>query len=280
MVLRLLESLSLPGDPAKPNEDAFGHCMVAALVLDGATPLGDPLMPGLSDAAWIAQFGARRLMAHLKDGDAPRDALTHALADTDKSFTALRRHPIQEKWQTPCASMMMVAETLEGIEFLWFGDCAALIAEGSQVSVIGETIAKRGQEAARAKSWAKERNQSSTLGIHRRDMLDRHRAARNHINSGRHWLFSPDVRAAAHVSHAARQLESGALVLLASDGFLALVSDYGAYTVDGLTAAARQKGLAALGAELRAIEDADADAENFPRFKKSDDATALLIQVE
>src|SRR5689334_24859231 len=71
MTFELLDSLSLPGDAAKPNEDAFGHDAVAAVVLDGATPLGDPLMPGPSDAAWIAQFGARRLLAHLKDGDAP-----------------------------------------------------------------------------------------------------------------------------------------------------------------------------------------------------------------
>ena len=69
MRLELLDLLSLPGDPAKPNEDAFGHDAVAAVVIDGATPLGDGLMPGPSDAAWIAQFGARRLMAHLRDGD-------------------------------------------------------------------------------------------------------------------------------------------------------------------------------------------------------------------
>ena len=44
-------------------------------------------------------------------------------------------------------------------------------------------------------------------------------------------------------------------------------------------AAARDKGLAALGEELRAIEDGDAAAaKNFARFKKSDDATALLLR--
>ena len=106
MTLQLLESLSLPGDPAKPNEDAFAHAPQAALVMDGATPLGAALMPGPSDAAWLAQFGCRRLMAHLQDGDAPKDALVHALADATKSFEALRRHPVREKWETPCASMM------------------------------------------------------------------------------------------------------------------------------------------------------------------------------
>ena len=50
MALELLQSLSLPGDPAKANEDAFGNDAHAAVILDGATPLGDPLMPGNSDA--------------------------------------------------------------------------------------------------------------------------------------------------------------------------------------------------------------------------------------
>jgi hypothetical protein len=107
MALELLEVLSLPGDPAKPNEDSHGQDGRAAVVLDGATPLGDGLMPGPSDAAWIAQFGARRLLAHLRDGSGARKALRDALADTQKSFEALRRIPPQHVWQTPCASMML-----------------------------------------------------------------------------------------------------------------------------------------------------------------------------
>ena len=117
MAFELLESLSLPGDPAKANEDSFGHDAGAAVVLDGATPLGERLMPGPSDAAWIAQFGARRLLAHLRDGDGARKALRGALADTQKSFEALRRMPPEEIWQTPCASMMLAVESDEGAEF-------------------------------------------------------------------------------------------------------------------------------------------------------------------
>src|SRR6187397_586771 len=126
-MLRLVESLSVPGDPAKPNEDAFGGSDHAAVVIDGATMLGDGLMPGPSDAAWIAQFGARRLMAHLGEGDGARKALRAALADTQKSFEALRRHEPEEMWQTPCASMMLAMQSESGLEFLWFGDCAALV---------------------------------------------------------------------------------------------------------------------------------------------------------
>ena len=37
MAFEVLDSLSLPGDPAKPNEDAFAAEPFAAVVFDGAT---------------------------------------------------------------------------------------------------------------------------------------------------------------------------------------------------------------------------------------------------
>lgn len=280
MALELLDSLSLPGDPARPNEDSFGHDANAALVLDGATPLGDGLMPGPSDAAWIAQFGARRLLAHLRDGDGARKALRGALADAQKSFEALRRMPPQEAWQTPCASMMLAVESGEGVEFLWYGDCAALVKQGdAAVIMVGENFDKRAAEAQRAREIAREKNLSPAENLSRPEFLALLRDARNRINSGNSWLFSPEVKAAAHVSRRVIRLAPGAVLLLVSDGLLALASDYGAYSPDSLMATAEARGLAALGAELRAIEAGDPGGDTFPRFKKSDDATALLLKM-
>lgn len=280
MTLQLLDSLSLPGDPAKANEDAFGHDANAAVVIDGATPLGDGLMPGPSDAAWIAQFGARRLMAHLRDGDGARKALRAALADAQKSFEALRRHPPEEMWQTPCASMMLAVPVAGGVEFLWFGDCAAVVKQGdAPVTVVGESFDKRAAEAQRAQALAKEKNLSPAAGLSRAEFIEALRGSRNRINSGDTWLFSPDVKAASHVARRVVKLVPGSTLLLTSDGFLALASDYGACSADSLMAAAMSKGLKALGEELRAIEAGDAGGDRFPRFKKSDDATALLLRL-
>ncbi len=64
-----------------------------------------------------------------------------------------------------------------------------------------------------------------------------------------------------------------------SDGFLALATDYGRYDAEGLLAAARNGGLKPLLQELREIEAEDPQGRRFPRFKQSDDATAVLVQV-
>ncbi len=277
MRLEILDQLSLPGDPTKPNEDSLQHGETAAVVMDGATPLGDALMPGPSDAAWIAQFGARRLLAHLQGGEGARKALRSALMDAQKSFEALRRMPPQDVWQTPCASMMLAVQDAGEVEFLWFGDCAALVKQGdAPAQIVGESFEKRGNETGLAGRLAKERGQAATDRSH---FLDSLRERRNRINSGNSWLFSPEPKAAAHVARRVMKLAPGAVILLASDGFLALASDYGAYNVDTLLAAAQVKGLAALGEELRAIEAGDADGVKFPRFKKSDDSTALLLKL-
>lgn len=306
MKLTVLDQLSVAGDAAKPNEDAFAHLDHAALVLDGATPLGPSLLPGPSDAAWIAQFGARRLAAHLRDGDAPQEALKHALADAEKSFAGLARESIREKWQTPCASMMLVCAPLRPshlsgatgtsptsadarggggpesrrIEFLWFGDCAAIVEQSGMIETVGETLEKRQAEAKRAKMVAQMANMSAASGVNRPQIEPLLRAARNRINSGRNWLFSPDARATGHVSRHGMSLRVGATILIASDGFLALVSDYDAYDMPGLINTAKNDGLAVLGTQLREIEETDPLGERFPRFKKSDDATAVLLRLD
>jgi hypothetical protein len=69
-------------------------------------------------------------------------------------------------------------------------------------------------------------------------------------------------------------------VLLATDGFYALVEDYKRYGDRELIATAQTIGLATLARELRHIENDDPNGERFPRMKKSDDATALLVRVE
>ena len=281
MSFELLDSLSIPADLAKANEDAFAAEKNDAVVFDGTTGLGEMLLPGPSDAAWIAHFGARRLLAHRRGGDSPQDALRHALADTEKSFAGLRRRPPKATYEIPFASMMFVSAGETGFEALWFGDCAALVLRpGESVEIVGEAFDKRAAEARRVKLLAEAKGLAPAAGLSRAEFLPHLRVSRNKVNTSEGtWLFSPDPRAADHAGSRRVEAKPGTLVLLATDGFLALASDYGASDALGLMDAARERGLKTLGEELRAIEEADGEGRRFPRLKKSDDATALLLRV-
>ena len=281
MPFELIEALSLPGDPAKPNDDAFAHRARAAVVMDGATGLGDALMPGPSDAAWVARFGANRLMAHSEEGLNPHDAVGAALRDTEKSFIHLRRRVPIETYEMPFASMIFVAQTATGFDALWFGDCAVLVARpGEVVELVGDAIKKKARESDRVKALAASLGENAASTGLRDAFLPALRAARNTVNTERGgWLFGPDARAAEHVASARVSAPVGTTLLLLSDGFLALASDYDRYDIAALPEAARTKGLKSLGDELRETEAADPDGKRFPRFKKSDDATALLLKI-
>jgi hypothetical protein len=281
MRFELLDGLTLPGNPAKPNEDAFGHAANAALVMDGATGLGDSLMPGASDAAWLAQFGARRILAHIGAGAAATDAVRSALADAEKSFKALRRREPKETYEIPFSSMMLVAAAAKGFEALFYGDCAALVKRpDAKLEVLGIAFQNRAREAAGVTKLAKAKGLNPAARTNLPEFLGALRKERNSVNTGRgHWLFGPDAKAADHVSIKQVSAPAGTIVLLSTDGFLALASDYGCYDAEGLLTAAQTKGLTSLGEELRTVEAGDPEGTKYPRFKTSDDATAVLLRL-
>ena len=97
-----------------------------------------------SDAAWIARFGANRLMAHLRAGATAQAALKAALADAERSFAGLRRRPPAETCEMPFAAMMLAVESAGGFDALWFGDCAALVKRGSEPAfIVGDAFDKK-----------------------------------------------------------------------------------------------------------------------------------------
>ncbi len=280
MRLELLESLSIPGDAARPNEDSFSHTARAAAVFDGTTGLGELLMPGRSDAQWIAQFGARRFRAHAESGEGSiRDWLRAAAADAEKSYRALRRREPLENYEVAYASAVMATPDAGGLRVLWFGDCAALLRnEAGEFTILGDIMDKRESERARVTRLAKPGGRGPAAAGVREEFLPALRASRNSVNSpGGDWLFAPDIACAGHAKQARAAVLTDSPVLLASDGFLALASDYGRYSPETLFDRAVERGLAVLGEELRAVEASDPEGLRYPRFKRSDDATALLL---
>jgi hypothetical protein len=220
-------------------------------------------------------------MAHCQDGAEPFDALHAALTDAEKSFVGLRRRAPKENYENPYASMMFAGATAGGFDALWFGDCGVLAKRPDDaVETVGEAFDKRAAEARRVAMLAKAKGLAPAAGRNRPEFLSALRNARNSVNTAKGgWLFGPDAKAADHVRRKHIDAPSGTTLLLASDGFLALASGYGLYDAPALVAAAESKGLEALGRELRMTEESDPEGLRFARFKKSDDATAVLLKL-
>jgi hypothetical protein len=284
-MLTFIEAISLAGDRNKQNDDAFGATRAWGWVIDGATDLHEkPLTNCASDAAWIATHLSERLSASAMAYDingADADALRHAIKSASQ---ALRDHwasawPIPfEKWRSPIASTLVLSEFEErSIEIVELGDCRCFMLDAdSAVYVVGgpdDAADLETQLAAQQTDSAKPLLQRETTVARLRQM----RAALN--REGAHWTFCLDPTCADHARVHRLELKRPAHVLLMTDGFSALVDRYRAYDAAGLVRAALDKGLQELGRELRAVETGDAAGARHPRFKPSDDATALLMRL-
>lgn len=282
MHFALLDSLTLPAEAGRPNEDYSAHSERVGVVFDGATGLGDQLLPGPSDAQWIARFGANRLMSHARSGEGDLgDWLRWTMQDAEKSFTALRHRAPKENYEIAVASMMAAALEGSRLECLWFGDCTALYRDDGGLQTIGDAEARRDAERARVATYILKHRGDPAASKVRTEFQPALREARNAVNTDAGgYLFGPDAKAAAHAQSAELTAKPGATLLLATDGFFALVSDYDAHSAEELMALAEEKGLSVLGEELRAIEAGDPDGKRYARFKRHDDATALLLRIE
>lgn len=267
----LLQSLSIAGDVDTPNDDRIGCTAQLAWVIDGATDLGPPGLVGTQGgAAWIAD-AATTAFAQVDDGSI--DAIcADVFAQVERRYGAARQRAPLGQWELPSAAFLAARAGPHGIELGWAGDCAALIRRRGGVERIGPRV-ERDREASDAAQFVGE-----GLGAKERspDIIAMLRASRSRLP--RHVLgvepLAPEDLGLAIVSAA-----PGNDVLLMSDGFAALVDSYAALDAEELMATLATRGLVELAFELRAIEAGDPACARFPRFKRSDDASALWLRV-
>lgn len=275
-MLTFVEAISLAGDRAKQNDDTLGFQRNAAWVIDGATDLSEtPLTKTASDASWVAQVANTSLNAWTY-GDL-REAVRTASETAASAFSYLTRGQNVERWQLPTASLLMLTENERGvIEGIDLGDCRVFALDANGVHVVG------GHDGLddEVKLAASQPEANKPL-LKRKAAIETLRANRAAINqeNGRFWTFGLHPACADHARAWTIQLKRPAHLLLMTDGFAALSDRYRVYEPAALVKAAVSNGLQELGRELRALEIADAAGARFPRFKQSDDATAILLRL-
>lgn len=269
----LIQSLSLAGDAAIPNDDRAGARDRLGWVIDGATDLGPPGLVGArGGAAWLAD-AASAALAHA--ADAPAATMLDALAVrmAERFAEARVRDPLG-RWELPIAAMLLARLGEAALECAWLGDCVGLLRRSSgEVVRLGRPPVERDRETELARSLA-----SHGLGsIKGRDdpVVETLRGTRE-----RPGLVVLGVEGStAGAEYQQTPCVPGDELLLMTDGFAALIDSYDAFDPAALMAALAREGLVPLAAQLRAIEAGDANCSRFIRFKTSDDATALWLRI-
>jgi hypothetical protein len=282
--IEVLDSLSDPAKPGGENEDRIGWNDSAAFVIDGATSLGDPIIaPPQSDAAWIAEWARERMAAALTPDRSLRDTVRALCASARERFLAAA-HAETERYRHPSASFQSLRLTEGGIEIAGLGDCSLFLRDGA-----GTLTRHSGLRAGRSGEQSSARMALNRMGgldaegegFRDAETLAALRASRARQNTEGHvWTLGIHPDAADHIRIEMPQVTLPALGLLCTDGFADAVDNYALHTAARLVDRAERHGLGPLLAEIRRIErDIDPKGLQFPRYKRSDDASAVLVRV-
>jgi serine/threonine protein phosphatase PrpC len=280
--INVLDEISLPGSPERVNEDALGATGTIAFVLDGVTGLADtPLLAGKSDAAWVSELARDLLLEHGPGRGGDLRGLIKIVAEgITEHFLRDRLRVPAEPYEMPWTTLSLIGIESDTLHIAYLGD-SRIVAE-----TVDDEIHNFGTNPTRSafeqKLSAKVVAGGKGLGVDviRATVLPELRRARNMVNTqSGFWLLGADPAAAAHAGVTSLKLSGPATVLLATDGFYALKEDYAVFDDRDLVATGQTLGLGAMAAQLRRIEDRDPLGESYPRMKKSDDATALLVRV-
>lgn len=278
----VLDQVSWPGYGDRANEDSFGHAGAWAWVIDTFIPPGTPsaLHPS-SDAAWLAGFASERLKALAEEASDGVPLMRQVMAETRDAFLSAAP-PERHDFMTWPAGAMTLVRGGEGRLDVWtFGDTSAFIRRPSgAVEVVGEAPEMRVAERAKAQEFLEATG--ATPGrvlnepVFRQWLRERREEQRR---GGGLPLLGLRPETADGLRHDVVKLEPGTLVLLTSDGFSALVDLYEQTDAAGLLDRALAQGLESLAREARRIEtEVDPAGKLYPRFKVSDDCTALLVR--
>lgn len=280
--IELLEALSIPGSPDRENDDAMGSTGTIAFVLDGVTSLAEPpLMSAGSDAAWVAHLARDLLLASPAEAAADLRGLVKSVAtEITARFDAGRSRPPAARYELPWTTMSLIAAEPGRIRIAYVGDSRILVeTSDDHVHNFGTTPSRGAFEARLARKMIAA-GKGMGVDAQRQTVLEELRSARNIVNTPEgYWLLGADPAVSQHLGLSSLLIDGPAVALLATDGFYALVEDYQRYGDRELIATAQTVGLQALARELRHIENDDPHGKSYPRMKKSDDATAVLVRI-
>lgn len=261
---------SSPGDPAIRNEDWCGVGTNVAVVLDGVTSPPELESGCVHGVPWfVRQLGPALL--RFAESHELRDALRRAIAHVRSlhEVTCDLEHE-----GSPCATVCAVRWAGEELEYLVLSDSTLVLDRGGALDVLTD---KSLRGVAQAEKREVDRYEVGSRE-HRAALLafvTEQRRWRNRL--GGYWLASADPEAAAHALGGAVPLGDVNRVALLTDGAACLVETYEATTWGRLLDDLVNAGPELVIGRVREIERADVSGTQWNRYKRSDDATALLL---
>jgi serine/threonine protein phosphatase PrpC len=267
-MMKVQDSITTAGG-TRANEDRLGYRGTLAWVIDGATDLyHDAALPAGSDVQWLVDLVGQRLAEAGANGyRGTGSVLLDRIAEDVCQQQTAQGFPVDRV--PPACSVAVAVDQGDTYDITRMGDATAIVT-GHRMRVLSTAYFDHREAAAVEAKGHGGAGDEVVAAMHRRRL---HTMTSGEVES----VFSghPQRRLRPHTINGAWNTVEE--VLLCTDGFARLITDYALYRqwTDAL-ADAHDKGLAYLEKLIRAVE-ATAGEDSRGRFKKADDIAALLL---
>lgn len=279
----LKQSICYPGFGRKANEDIIGWGKHYCFAIDGASGLsGKNVIDPISDSAWMVKKVREGLCA-LLDQEDPRstqELLLEVIAQVRREYCqALQNMGVTAPEDSPSACVALFRQRGNTLEFFGVGDCVGIakLPDGANFHSLDTNLPALDQQVLdKMAQICKETG--VTMKEARKlcnDQLIQNRNLRNKPEG--YWILDLLTDDGIHNARVASwELTQPVCVGTVSDGFAQLTEVFGQYPdYIALLEAMQENDLQEMADHLCAMQDADADCMNYPRFKLRDDTCAL-----
>ncbi|WP_405393482.1 UTRA domain-containing protein (plasmid) [Streptomyces sp. NBC_01102] len=245
------------------------------VVLDGLSAPKDLPMGCVHGTPWFVRQLGTTLINLIGDAEVSlQEALRAAIAEVND----LHRDSCDlDQEAVPASTVVMIRERGDVLDYLVLSDNVLVLDLGNDD--IRTIVDKRVEEVAADEMRAALQGPTGTpehaARVSRLVTVQRHLRNR----PGGYWVAATDPSAANEAITGSVQLARVQQAALLTDGASRLVDSFGALTWRDLLTLLRTEGPAALIARTREAELSDPVGERWPRFKRSDDATAAYLKL-
>ena len=279
MRFEVIDRISIPSPAATVNEDAAGATGSAAWVIDGATGVSDlpPLVPGRTDAAWLAaQLNARLHSAFENTVVDPYYALAKIDTDIGTAFSNTNDGHERPEVEQPTAAFVLSVLREDALHLIGLGDCRIIVENRS-----GEIEEFDPSERGEAEAAIIQKRNRLLAAYPNEDPWPQLkpfiRSLRQFANvEGGYSIVHPTLPWHSRVKRNVYGAQVRHLLAL-SDGLYRMVDVFKVLSSKQLLSKALEDGLGSLCSQLRDLEIADERCVAYPRVKTYDDASAVLV---
>lgn len=276
--IRLIEQISDKSPQRQQNEDLIVLLDGLSVLMDGATGLqGSEKKVRMNASEFVRSVSNELRRAWSPDTELKRalavslDAVSRSLGPRDSSGP---------QYLEPSAGLVSFHTRGKIGIFHRLGDCRCLLFRKGQVVEVFEKASLNSLDQTVIDDIAIKVHGGLPADQAQEETLAQLRRNRNKMNTptGYSALTSdPDCLEFLEAAEVKLQLDD--LILLASDGFMAMADVYGLISCEEIFSNAIERKFSASVERMRHLEVRDSDLREFPRIKQFDDASAVAFRV-